>query len=90
MPKAWEPAFPQLGIYEDHSPRTPYRGKLARYNCWVFAAGEDHRIQILAVSIIGPLELRVLIRFLLLSRRMVPAVTNFAVMESCVQRRRRS
>jgi hypothetical protein len=43
MPKAWEPAFPQLGIYEDHSPRTPYRGKLARYNCWAFAAGEDHR-----------------------------------------------
>jgi hypothetical protein len=40
MAKAWEPHFPQLGIYEDHSPTTYAGGLHPRYNCWAFAAGE--------------------------------------------------
>ena len=41
MPKVWEPAFPNLGAYECHSPRTPIGGPDPRYNCWAFAAGEN-------------------------------------------------
>ena len=41
MAKVWEPAFPQLGTYEDHSPATPPGGPFTPYNCWAFAAGES-------------------------------------------------
>jgi hypothetical protein len=43
MAKAWEPHFPQLGIYEDHSPTTYPGGPHPRYNCWAFAAGENQK-----------------------------------------------
>jgi hypothetical protein len=43
MGKAWEPLFPRLGIYEDHSPTTYAGGPFPRYNCWAFAAGETLR-----------------------------------------------
>jgi hypothetical protein len=43
MPKAWEPAFPYLGVYECHSPPTPIGGPHPRYNCYAFAAGENSK-----------------------------------------------
>lgn len=41
--KIWESAFPHLGVWECHSPRTPVGGPHPRCNCWAFAAGENTR-----------------------------------------------
>ncbi len=41
MAKSWEPAFPHLGQWEEHSPPTPPLGSIRRYNCYAFAAGDN-------------------------------------------------
>jgi hypothetical protein len=43
MTKRWEPAFPNLGRWEEHSQPTPVGGQIPRYNCFAFAAGDDMR-----------------------------------------------
>lgn len=41
MAKSWEPAFPHLGKWEEHSPPTLPGGPTPRYNCYAFAAGDN-------------------------------------------------
>jgi hypothetical protein len=41
MAKSWEPAFPHLGEWEEHSLPTPPGGPTTRYNCYAFAAGDN-------------------------------------------------
>ncbi len=41
MVKSWEPAFPNLGKWEEHSPSTLPRGPYPRYNCYALAAGDN-------------------------------------------------
>src|ERR1700728_3891047 len=41
MAKSWEPAFPHLGKWEEHSLPTPPGGPRPRYNCYAFAVGNN-------------------------------------------------
>jgi hypothetical protein len=43
MTKSWEPAFPNLGKWEERSLSTHVGGPTPRYNCYAFAAGDDTR-----------------------------------------------